>query len=40
MSVRNDIQRKAIEVNRQSSVLVEEEQIYLLPYYDFDGNQL
>ena len=40
MSIRNDIQTKAIEVNIQSSSIVEEEQIYILPDDEFDENKL
>ena len=40
MSLRNDIQTKAIEVNIQSSGTVEEEQIYILPDDEVDENQL
>ena len=40
MSIRNDIQTKAIEVNIQSSGIVEEEQIYILPDDEFDENKL
>ena len=36
MSIRNDIQTRAIEVNIQSSGIVEEEQIYILPDDEFD----
>ena len=40
MSIQNDIQTKAIEVNIQSSGIVEEEQIYILPDDELDENQL
>ena len=40
MSIRNDIQTRAIEVNIQSSGIVEAEQIYILPDDDFDENKL
>ena len=40
MSIRNDIQTKAIEVNIQSSGIVEEEQFYILPDDEFDENKL
>ena len=40
MSIRNDIQTKAIEVKIQSSGIVEEEQIYILPDDEFDENKL
>ena len=40
MSIRNDIQTKAIEVNIQSSGIVEEEQIYILPDDELDENKL
>ena len=40
MSIRNDIQTKAIEVNIQSSGIVEEEQIYILPDDEFDEKKL
>ena len=40
MSIRNDIQTKAIEVNIQSSGIVEEEQIYILPDDEFDEDKL
>ena len=40
MSIRNDIQTRAIEVNIQSSGIVEEEQIYILPDEEFDENKL
>ena len=40
MTLRNDIHTKAIEVNIQSSGIVEEEQIYILPDDDVDENQL
>ena len=40
MSIRNDIQTRAIEVNIQSSAIVEEEQIYILPDDEFDENRL
>ena len=40
MSIRNDIQTRAIEVNIQSSGIVEEEQIYILPDDEFDENKL
>ena len=38
MSMRNDIQTKAFNI--QSSVIVEEERIYVLPNDEFDENQL
>ena len=40
MTIRNDIHTKAIEVNIQSSGIVEEEQIYFLPDDEIDENQL
>ena len=40
MSIRNDIQTRAIEVNIQSSGIVEDEQIYILPDDEFDENRL
>ena len=40
MAIRNDIYTKAIEVNIQSSGIVEEEQIYVLPDEEIDENQL
>ena len=40
MSIRNDIQTKAIEVNIQSTGIVEEEQIYILPDDEIEENQL
>ena len=40
MSIRNDIQTRAIEVNIQPSGIVEEEQIYILPDDEFDENKL
>ena len=40
MSIRNDIQTKAIEVNKQSSAIVEEERIYILPNDEFGEKQL
>ena len=40
MAIRNDIHTKAIEVNIQSSGIVEEEQIYVLPDEEIDENQL
>ena len=40
MSIRNDIQTKAIEVSIQSPGIVEEEPIYLLPDDELDENQL
>ena len=40
MSIRNDIQTRAIEVNIQSSGIVEEEQIYILPDDEFEENKL
>ena len=40
MTIRNDIHTKAIEVNIQSSGIVEEEQIYILPDDELDENQL
>ena len=39
-TIRNDIHTKAIEVNIQSSAIVEEEQIYVLPDDEIDKNQL
>ena len=39
MSNRNDIHTKAIEVNIQSSGIVEEEKIYVLPDYEIDENK-
>ena len=39
MTLRNDIHTKAIEVNIQSSGIVEEEQIYILPDDEVDENQ-
>ena len=40
MTIRNDIHTKAIEVNIQSSGIVEEEHIYVLPDDEIDENQL
>ena len=40
MTIRNDIHTKAIEVNIQSSGIVEEEHIYILPDVELDENQL
>ena len=40
MTIRNDIHTKATEVNIQSSGIVEEEQIYILPDDEIDENQL
>ena len=40
MSIRNDIQTKAIELNIQSTGIVEEEQIYILPDDKIEENQL
>ena len=40
MSIRNDIQTKAIEVNIQSSGIGEEEQIYILPDDELDENNI
>ena len=40
MTIRNDIHTKAIEVNIESSGIVEEEQIYVLPDDEIDENQL
>ena len=40
MTIRNDIHTKAIEVNIQSTGIVEEEQIYILPDDKMDENQL
>ena len=40
MTIRKDIQTKTIEVNIQSSGIVEEEQIYILPDDELDENQL
>ena len=40
MSIRNDFQTRAIDVNKQSSGIVEEEQIYILPDDEFDENEL
>ena len=39
-TIRNDIHSKAIEVNIQSSGIVEEEQIYVLPDDEIDKNEL
>ena len=39
MAIRNDIHTKAIEVNIQSSGIVEEEPIYVLPDEEIDENQ-
>ena len=39
MTIRNDIHTKAIEVNIQSTGIVEEEQIYILPDEEIDENQ-
>ena len=38
MTIRNDILTKAVEVNIQSSGIVEEEQIYVLPDDEIDEN--
>ena len=40
MEIRNDIHTKAIEVKNQSSGIIEEEQIYILPEDEIDENQL
>ena len=40
MSIKNDIQTKAIEVNIQSLGIVEEEQVYFLPDDEIDENKL
>ena len=40
MSIRNDIQTKAIEVNIQYSGIVEDKRIYILPDDEFDENKL
>ena len=40
MTIHNDIHTKAIEVNIQSSGIVEEEEIYVLPDDESDENQL
>ena len=40
MTIRNDIHTKAIEVNIQSTGIVEDEQIYILPDEEIDENQL
>ena len=40
MTIRNDIHTQAIEVNIQSSGIVEEEQIYILPDEELNENQL
>ena len=40
MSIRSDIQTKAIDVNIQSSGIVEEEQIYILPDDEIDENKI
>ena len=40
LTIRNDNHTKAIEVSIQSSGIVEEEQIYVLPDDEFDENQL
>ena len=40
MTIRNDIHTKAIEVKTQSTGIVEEEQIYVLPDDEVDENQL
>ena len=40
MNIRNDIQTKAIEVNIQSTGIVEEEQIYILPDDEIEENQI
>ena len=40
MSIRNDIQTKTKEVNLQSSDIVVEEQIYILPDDEIDEQQL
>ena len=40
MTLRNDIHTKAIEVNIQSSGIVDEEQIYILPDDEVDETQL
>ena len=40
LTIRNDLHTKAIEVNIQSTGIVEEEQIYVLPDDEIDENQL
>ena len=40
LTIQNDIHTEAIEVNIQSSGIVEEEQIYILPDDELDENQL
>ena len=40
MNIRNDIQTKAIEVNIQSTGIVEEKQIYILPDDEIEENQI
>ena len=40
MTISKNIHTKAIEVNIQSSGIVEEEQIYVLSDDEIDGNQL
>ena len=40
MTIRNDIHTKATEVNIQSTGIVDEEQIYILPEDEIDENQL
>ena len=40
MSIRKDIRTKAIEVNIQSTGIVKEEQIYILPDDETEENQL
>ena len=40
MNIRNDIQTKAIEVNIQSTGIVEEEQIFILPDDEIEENQI
>ena len=40
MTIRNDIHTKAFEVNIQSTGIVEEEHIYILPDEEIDENQL
>ena len=39
LTIRKDIHKKAIQVNIQSSGIEEEEQIYILPDDEIDGNQ-
>ena len=40
LTIRNDVHTKAIQVNIQSSGIVEEEQIYILPANEIDENKL